>query len=113
MADTIPLNPANPFCQGQPTGSPGRTRRRNLPQRERSPSLASAHVHLNSLRVVELRWQNCAKRVFLGSAGKRQSEFVKVRRKVCVAGEAAESWGDFLLRCLQIFRKHGFIRVEP
>jgi hypothetical protein len=112
MADTFPLNPANVFCQGQSTESPDRTHRRHLGQGEDCVAPASVYGRLDDLRILDLKWQNSVKRMYIGSAEKRQSEFVKVESEIYAAGETAKSWGDFLSRCLQIFLKYGFVPVE-
>lgn len=66
------------------------------------------------LYIITLTWKNTLKKLYLGGekgpSGKEK--FQKALMDIEHVGDGAQSWEDFLDKCIEIFRKYGFERVD-
>lgn len=67
------------------------------------------------LWIVTVKWRGSQKRLHLGARDTPELEqvFARAGHEIEQLGEKATNWPSFLAHSLEIFRKYGFIRVEP
>jgi len=59
-----------------------------------------------------LQWSTWQKRLWFGGAANATLEF-RMDRRVEDLKETADAWPDLMEAAIQVFRKHGFVRIEP